>query len=577
MCGICGLWGKDTPEKTAIMLNAISHRGPDGSKIVTYSWGSLGFCRLDIFGSAGINQPATSKDEKIAIVFNGEIYNFKELTSKLPACKNINDEASLILELYLLFEEKCFAMLKGMFAISIMTPDKVLLARDAVGIKPLVYYTANNCIYFASEIKALLRIKDDMIEIDDEALAETAVFGFIFGLEKTMFKWIKQVLPGCYIKYENNKISTVQFHTLSSSYFNVEMAEKINMDDFCKLMDNSAQCLMSHSKHHQAIYLSGGIDSVLMTHFMHKNSKDALYTYNLFDSEDNEDRLYASLVSERLKTNHVEHKTNVKECLNFLDHYLYHYESLVTDGIFNVLGSLAFHLLSYEISKKFKVAYCGEGADELFGGYYWMHAHPLGLGDRIRMRSKKVNYGKTKINEYIMDKFPPDDSKEKEMQREIFDILMSSGLTNCHLWSVDRSSSAFSFEARPFFLYDDIRDWALSLPIENKVKNKNTKLVLKGYAYKSDCALLNDIASRKKIGMPAALSASMNKLIQYSEQTFRKIKDTQDLPHKAYSSFFNTDLERMLFDKFYKIFVENRGKQVNESEAIIPSTLQTMI
>jgi len=560
MCGICGLWGKDTPEKTTIMLNAISHRGPDGSNIEIYPWGSLGFCRLDIFGTSGINQPALSADGKTAIIFNGEIYNFKELISTLPVDKQINDEASLILELYLLFGEQCFTMLKGMFAIAIMTPDKVLLARDAVGIKPFVYYAANNCIYFASEIKALLRIKDDMIDIDDEALAETAVFGFIFDLEKTMFKGIKQILPGCYIKYQDSKMSTVRFHALMPSYYD-KMAENINIDDFSNLMDKSAKYLMSHSKHPQAIYLSGGIDSALITYFMRKNSADTIYTYNLFDSENNEDRRYAAIVSKAFKTNHVEHKTDVAECLNFFDHYLYHYESLVTDGIFNVLGSLAFHLLSYQISKKFKVAYCGEGADELFGGYYWMHTHPLGFADRIRMRSKKVNYGKTKINEYIMDKFPPDDSKEKEMQREIFDILMGPGLTNCHLWSVDRSSSAFSFEARPFYLYDDIRDWALSLPIENKVKDKNnTKLVLKKYAHKSDCQLLHDVASRKKIGMPAALSTSMNKLISYSEDNFRRIKDTYDLPHKAYSSFFNTDLEKMLFDRFYNIFIDNRSK-----------------
>jgi len=564
MCGICGLWGNNSPEKTTIMLNAISHRGPDGSNIAIYPWGVLGFCRLDIFGAAGINQPALSSDGKTAIVFNGEIYNFKELISKLPDNKQIDDEAALILELYLLFGEQCFTMLKGMFAIAIMTPAKVLLARDAVGIKPLVYYANNNCIYFASELKALLRIKDDMIEIDDEALAETAIFGFIFDLEKTMFKGIKQILPGCYIKYQDNRMSTVRFHNLKTSYYDDKIADKIIINDFSDLMDKSAQCLMSHSKHPQAIYLSGGIDSALMTYFMQKNSADTIYTYNLFDSENNEDRRYAAMVSKAFKTDHVEHKTDVTECLNFFDHYLYHYESLVTDGIFNVLGSLAFHLLSYQISKKFKVAYCGEGADELFGGYYWMHTHPLGFADRIRMRSKKVNHGKTKINEYIMDKFPPDDSKEQEMQREIFDILMGPGLTNCHLWSVDRSSSAFSFEARPFFLYDDIRDWALTLPIENKVKDKHTKLVLKEYAHKSDCQLLHAVAFRKKIGMPAALSTSMNKLISYSEDNFRKIKDTRDLPHKAYSSFFNTDLERMLFDKFYQIFIVNRGKMTCE-------------
>ncbi|GAH62302.1 unnamed protein product, partial [marine sediment metagenome] len=257
-------------------------------------------------------------------------------------------------------------------------------------------------------------------------------------------------------------------------------------------------------------------------------------------------------------TNHHEFKTDEEECLKFLDHYLYHYESVVTDGIFNVLGSLAFHVLSHKISKTHKVAYCGEGADELFGGYYWMHAHPLGLGDRLRVKSAMVNEGKTKIHEYIMAKFPDDDSKEEEMRKEIFDFLMGPGLTNCHLWSVDRSSSAFSFEARPLYLYDDIREWALSLSIENKVsKDLNTKLLLKKLVLDTHNPLLYAVSARKKIGMPAALDVSLNSLISYSENEFRE-KNQDDLPHREYSSFFTTDLEKLMFDKFYEIFVVNR-------------------
>src|SRR5208283_717901 len=102
--------------------------------------------------------------------------------------------------------------------------------------------------------------------------------------------------------------------------------------------------------------------------------------------------------------------------------------------------------------------YCGEGADELFGGYYWMHTHPLGFGDRLRARAGQVNNGNTKIHDYILERFPNDNSKEDSIRKEIFDMLIGPGLTNCHLWSVDRSSSAFSFEARPLYLYDDIRE-----------------------------------------------------------------------------------------------------------------------
>ena len=146
------------------------------------------------------------------------------------------------------------------------------------------------------------------------------------------------------------------------------------------------------------------------------------------------------------------------------------------------------------------------------------------------------------------------------MRQEIFDFLIGPGLTNCHLWSVDRSSSAFSFEARPLYLYDDIREWALSLSIENKVsRDLNTKLLLKKLALDTRNPLLYDVSARKKIGMPAALDKSLSSLISYSENEFRK-KEKKDLPHREYSSFFTSDLERLMFDKFYEIFVVNRGK-----------------
>lgn len=560
MCGICGVFGADESNKTRRMLNAILHRGPDGNIVHNFLWGSLGFCRLDIFGLSGINQPAIF-DNKTAVVFNGEIYNFDALTALLSDEEEVLDEASLILKLFLKDGVECFKKIEGMFAIAIMTPDELILARDALGIKPLVYTVLHKKIYFASEIKALLRIKDDEIEIDEDALAEASVFGFVFDLEKTMFKGIKQVKPGSYLHFKNGKIINNSYYDLKPAFYGSESWDNIKtVASFSSIMNISAKEYLRHSKYSQALYLSGGIDSTLMTYFLQNNSSKQLDTYTLYDDEMHEDRTFAGKVADELSTNHYEYKTDPYECLNFLDHYLYHYESLVTDGIFNVLGSLAFHLLSQKISMKHKVAYCGEGADELFGGYYWMHSHPLGFGDRIRERSRKVNGGNTRINEYIMKKFPDDDSKEADMKKEIFDILMGPGLTNCHLWSVDRSSSAFSFEARPLYLNDDLRNWALSHPIENKVSNdRNTKLILKKFASDTGNPLIYEISARKKIGMPSALETSFKKLISYSEEEFKKKKNKSDLPHHHYASFFHTDLEKLMFDKFYEIFVINKG------------------
>jgi asparagine synthase (glutamine-hydrolysing) len=558
MCGICGIFGESNPEKVKRMINTIRHRGPDGESFINFPWGSLGFCWLNIFGPDKNPQPAISKENDSALIFNGELYNFNELKSFIKSEK-IVDEANLILKLYLLFGYKTFRMLKGMFAIAIMSPDKLILVRDKFGIKPLIYSINNSTIYFASEIKALLHVNENNIEINKDSLAETSVFGFIFNMEETMFKGIKQVLPGSFLVFEDGKVKTNKYTSIPESFYGEESWQKeSSTSHFSLLLNESAKMHVDHSKSDHAIYLSGGVDSSLMTHFMQKHLKDKTYTYTLFDDPKSEDRLFAQKIANEYNTNHFEYETGAKDTLQFLKHFLYHYESLVTDGLFNVLGSLAFHILSSEIGKKYKVSYCGEGADELFGGYYWLHAHPLGVGDRLRARSKKVNNGKTKIHDFIMEHFPNEYSKEQEIRKEIFDFLMGPGLTNCHLWSVDRSSSAFSFEARPFYLYNDIADWALSLPINDKVtREKDTKLILKRFA-SSESNLLKEIAERRKIGMPAALN---NSLLYLSEYSSKIVKDSKgrDLPHKEFSTFLFTDIEKVMFDHFYEIFITNKG------------------
>jgi asparagine synthase (glutamine-hydrolysing) len=564
MCGICGLFGEDNFQTTSIMLDALLHRGPDGNAIQSFPWGSLGFCRLDIYGTSGIDQPAVAIDNQTAVVFNGEIYNFHQLLVLPGLPPDIRNEAELILHLFLMYGEECFKCLKGMFAIAVMTPENVILARDPLGIKPLVYYVRRGTICFASEIKALLRIQEENPDIDHEAMAETAVFGFIHDLERTMFKGIKQVLPGSSLSFRRGKLNILPFFHIMPAFRGPEVwNEPDTIERVADLMNTAAGIYVNHSKSSQAVFLSGGIDSTLITYFLQANLQDCLYSYTLYDDKDSEDKRYASIISCQFGTIHSEHITGPDECLKILRHYLYHYESMVSDGIFNVLGSLAFHILSRVISREHKVAYCGEGADELFGGYYWAHTHPLGFGDRLRARSKRIKDSKTHVHEYIMNTFPDDDSKQERMRESIFDMLMGPGLTNCHLWSVDRSSSAFSIEARPFFLWDDIRDWALSLSIENKVsKDLNTKLLLKRFAVGFGNEHVRSVSMRKKIGMPSALGKSLAELVQHSEKRFREASHTSNCPHMQYEGYFFTDIEKFLFDEFYTIFIINRGSAI---------------
>ncbi|GAH38127.1 unnamed protein product, partial [marine sediment metagenome] len=237
-------------------------------------------------GPPGVNQPAISSDRKTALIFNGEIYNFNELVNSLPNSEGILDEPSLILELYKTHGKACFAKLKGMFAIAILTPRKLILARDTLGIKPLVYFVEKGEMFFASEIKALLRAWEKRIEIEKEALAEAAVFGFIFDMEKTMFKGLRQVPPGSYICFNGNKIQLEKFSSCKPSFSgDVVWKQDDTQEKLAELMDSASRLYLNHSKHPQAIYLSGGLDSTLMTHFLQKNSDQKLDTFTLFDDD----------------------------------------------------------------------------------------------------------------------------------------------------------------------------------------------------------------------------------------------------------------------------------------------------
>jgi asparagine synthase (glutamine-hydrolysing) len=153
--------------------------------------------------------------------------------------------------------------------------------------------------------------------------------------------------------------------------------------------------------------------------------------------------------------------------------YIYHYENFFAGGIFDIHGGMAFHMLCKRVADFVRIAFSGEGADELFGGYYWSHTHPLGLSDRIR-ESQRLFGVSDHVRELVLTIFPyPED--ETTYRLNVFDLLMGSGLANYHLWSVDRSSSAFGFEIRPAFLYNELVEFALSLPVNTRFWNDKQK------------------------------------------------------------------------------------------------------
>ncbi len=570
MCGICGIYNEANQRMVTAMLESIRHRGPDSFSTAIFGRHSLGECGLNIVSTKDDSLPLIDREAQIALLFNGEIYNYREIKQELSkeGCVFTSDtDSEIIIPLYKKYKKDFVDYLKGMFAIVIVDRDHILLVRDRFGIKPLYYHQSGDKLIFGSEIKSLLRHPSVPAELDLEAMEELTVFGYVFSEEKTLLKGINQVAPGTLISFNGKKLAKHRYYELPPAFYSKNGDRDTREHHFARnyadctaglldVLTSTFEKMHRHGNSQKGVYLSGGIDSTLMAIMSREVSGGPVKTYTLTDSEDAPDMEYARKVARNLGTEHSEFYVTLTDYLNELPRFVFHYENIVAGGVFDIQGSVAFQMISRFISERHKVAFTGEGADELFGGYYWIYTHPLGFSDRIRNRASllpKNSHLKAIVNEIF-----PSPEDEKIYRKNLFNILMKSGLSNYHLWSVDRSCSAFGFEARPPYLYDDVVEFALSLPIEFKVPDKNTtkqifrdavRPLLKKYD-------LLDIAERKKYGMPAALShvgPEATNLI--SGLVLEKLAKNH-----PFSKYLKSSMDILMFDLFCYFMIQRRGQ-----------------
>jgi asparagine synthase (glutamine-hydrolysing) len=557
MCSIIVTFNESDPSVLRSMAESIRHRGPDSFEILENGCHGIAACRLSIFGDSDGPMIYTDPVTGHVVLLNGEIYNYEDLWRDL-AVKGIqrrsNFEAELIARLYELHGIDFAGHLKGMFAIAILDGQRLILARDRFGIKPLHYAKSGGSILVSSEIKGILSHPRITPVLNIMALEETRVFGYVTDPEATFFQGIRQIHPGAIVAFsDDGKVETKRFGVLPPARFlngnglpDYEEACTQVRDHVIKAVGG----MYRHGQMEKGIYLSGGVDSSTIALVARRLLGYPVQTFTLTDSEENSDFHAARRVAQALGTRHHEYLVTVADYWRAVPDYIAHYESLMAGGVFHIQGGVAFHLLSQRIAQNVKVAFSGEGADELFGGYYWIYTHPLGFSDRIRCNLQDI-LPNDRMAGYVNRLFPePED--ERVYRRNLFDHLLRAGLSNYHLQSVDRSAGAFGFEIRPLYLDDDLSQYAMELPIEYKTPDKKTtKMILKD-AFRKDFAAagIGWVHERLKYGMPEAIS-TIDKVIE--GQVASVISD-DELNRHPLGPTLGSKMNLLLYDLFERIF-----------------------
>jgi len=371
---VCGINGFNFKNRELIqkMNEKLKHRGPDDEGYYLDDNISLGHRRLSIIDLSGRGkQPLFNEDKSLCIVFNGEIYNFKELRKGLEDKGHkfySRTDTEVILHLYEDCKEDCLKFLNGIFAFAIwdIKNKELFLARDRIGVKPLYYYCKNNKFIFSSEIKAILEHNIEK-EVDLEAL--NYYFRLLYvSAPFTMFKNIYKLRQGHWLKLPTQgelKIGKYwdikDFNNLNSKS---EIIEKIQ-----NLMKQSVKGQLI-SDRPVGIFLSGGIDSTSVLGIAREFKKDKIKTFSVgFDIDDpnnkfNADFNLARQTSKFYNTEHHELLVSSQDILENIEKVIYHMDEPVAEPT-----QIATYLLSKLAKKQVAVVLGGDGGDELFGGY----------------------------------------------------------------------------------------------------------------------------------------------------------------------------------------------------------------
>lgn len=371
MCGISGIWhyNHDEPvSETTLrrMTDAIAHRGPDDDGFYVTPRVGLGHRRLSIIDVSGGHQPIFNEDGSVAIVFNGEIYNYRELAALVEARGHrlkTRSDTETIVHLYEEFGAQCVAMLDGMFAFAIWDEknQRMLLARDRLGKKPLYYSAHNGRFVFGSELKSVIASPQVPREIDYEALADYFSYQYIPS-PKSVFRHVSKLRPGHYLVVTKNGVQEQEYWDIDFS-----QTEQHSEAEWCEMLLaelSRAVDARLMSEVPLGAFLSGGIDSSVVVALMSRITGRPVVTSTIgFDIEKYSEAADARRFAESLHADH--HERIVKaDAAAVVEKLAWHYDEPFADS-----SAVPTYYVSKVAREFVTVALSGDGGDESFAGY----------------------------------------------------------------------------------------------------------------------------------------------------------------------------------------------------------------
>lgn len=520
-----------TVETLEAMLQAIAHRGPDGQGVCCFRCAGtghqvfLGHRRLAIIDPAGAQQPMCDAAAGLALTFNGEIYNFRELRAELGRLGYRfarDSDTEVLLRAYQHWGRDVVHHLRGMFAFAVWDArnERLFLARDRFGEKPLFLYEDASGLYFASEIKALLRIPGVKAAVNLEAVWDYLAYRYVPG-PKTLFTGIRKLMPGTAASWERGKLKEERYWSAPDrSPCHQRTPQRDAVASFLSRLDEAVELQMVSDVPFGA-FLSGGLDSSTIVALMCRHNS-RVKTFSVGFGEDSYSELaYAAEVAKHFGTQHQEIVVAYGDIIERLPQLVAYRDAPVSEP-----SDIPIYLLAREAARSVKMVLTGEGSDEILGGYpkhvaerfaqgyqllpgYLRHRLIEPLTHALPYEFRRIKTAVTNLNiedwreryarwfgalncterdqlsvlrlngSPVADGPPFDADPRASALRRILYFDQASWLPDNLLERGDRMTMAASIEARVPFLDHELAAFVSSLPDNFRVRGWRTKWILR--------------------------------------------------------------------------------------------------